>query len=295
MDIKKIDGYSHNGYPTDINTDTKHIFIQIKYGWAITRTLPAPFTSLLSCVIKRTSSMFYQVKQPAQPLSFFIRFTFAPERQKTHYTHTKSSLCNQHPLCRVTVLVNDVRRRPRQRRSSPSLPSSSRPPSEILFFYLFSHCICSFLSVKPSLSPVSAIWACSVSLIFFEPFPLFSILVHSFSPLMNSCLQERKYHALVSHPFGWWFQFWIHFGRWWKFIIYFGRDDFVWLQRVLRIKLKFEPEVWKIIEWRGAICLIVILNNCLRTLNDFGICFNDHFDSCLDLNSLKFGTSCYFS
>ena len=139
--------------------------------------------------------------------------------------------------------------------------------------------LCSFLSVKSSLSPVSAIWACSlVSLIFFEPFPLFYILVHSFPPLMNSCLQERKYLALVSHPFGWWFQFWIHFGRWWKFefIIYFGRDDFVWLQRVLRIKLKFDRKFEKL-------------------LNDLIICFNDHFDSCFDLNSLKFGTSCYFN
>ena len=144
-----------------------------------------------------------------------------------------------------------------QQRCQRELPESAADRS----FSYDGNVLCSFLSVKPSLSPVSAIWACSlVSLIFFEPFPLFSILVHSLSPLMNSCLQERKYLALVSHPFGWWFQFLIHFGRRWKFefIIYSGIDDFVWLQRVLRIKLKFEPEVWKIIEWRGAICLIVI-------------------------------------
>ena len=47
-DMKKIDGYPHNRYPTDMSTDTGWIFIQrVGYGGATTRTLPAPLTSLL--------------------------------------------------------------------------------------------------------------------------------------------------------------------------------------------------------------------------------------------------------
>ena len=46
--MKKIDGYPHNGYPTDMGTGTGRIFIQrIGYGGATTRTLPAPLTSLV--------------------------------------------------------------------------------------------------------------------------------------------------------------------------------------------------------------------------------------------------------
>jgi len=45
--MKKIEGYPHNGYPTDIGTGTGQIFIQqVGYGGATTRTLPAPLTSL---------------------------------------------------------------------------------------------------------------------------------------------------------------------------------------------------------------------------------------------------------
>jgi len=47
VDMKKIDGYPHNGYPTDMDTGTRQIFIQqIGYEGATTRTLPAPLTSL---------------------------------------------------------------------------------------------------------------------------------------------------------------------------------------------------------------------------------------------------------
>jgi len=46
-DMKKLDGYPHNGYPTDMGTGTRQIFIQrVGYGRAITRTLYAPLTSL---------------------------------------------------------------------------------------------------------------------------------------------------------------------------------------------------------------------------------------------------------
>jgi len=45
--MKKIDGYPHNGYPTDMGTGTGQIFIQwVGYVGATTRTLPAPLTSL---------------------------------------------------------------------------------------------------------------------------------------------------------------------------------------------------------------------------------------------------------
>jgi len=45
---KKIDGYPHNGYPTDMDMGTWQIFIQrVGYGGATTRTLPAPLTSLV--------------------------------------------------------------------------------------------------------------------------------------------------------------------------------------------------------------------------------------------------------
>jgi len=46
-----MDGYPHNGYLTDMDTDTdtRQIFIQrIGYGGATTRTLPVPLTSLIS-------------------------------------------------------------------------------------------------------------------------------------------------------------------------------------------------------------------------------------------------------
>jgi len=46
-DMKKIYGYSHNGYPTDMGMGTGQIFIQwVRYKRATTRTLPAPLTSL---------------------------------------------------------------------------------------------------------------------------------------------------------------------------------------------------------------------------------------------------------
>jgi len=39
--MKKIGGYQHNGYPTDMGTGTRQIFIKwIGYGGATTRTLP---------------------------------------------------------------------------------------------------------------------------------------------------------------------------------------------------------------------------------------------------------------
>ena len=45
--MKKIDGYPHNGYPTDMGMGMGQIFIQrVGYGGATTRTLPAPLTSL---------------------------------------------------------------------------------------------------------------------------------------------------------------------------------------------------------------------------------------------------------
>jgi len=51
MDMKKIDGYPRNGYPTDMNMG--RIFIQrVGYGGTTTRTLPAPLTSLLG-MLKR--------------------------------------------------------------------------------------------------------------------------------------------------------------------------------------------------------------------------------------------------
>jgi len=45
--MKKIDGYPHNGFPTDMGMGTRQIFIQrVGYGGATTRTLPARLTSL---------------------------------------------------------------------------------------------------------------------------------------------------------------------------------------------------------------------------------------------------------
>ena len=47
-DMKKIDEYPHNGYPTDMSTGTWQIFIQrVRYRETTTRTLPALLTSLL--------------------------------------------------------------------------------------------------------------------------------------------------------------------------------------------------------------------------------------------------------
>ena len=51
-DMKKIDGYLHNGYPTDMDTGTKRIFIQrVGCGGATTRTLLVRLTSLLICKV----------------------------------------------------------------------------------------------------------------------------------------------------------------------------------------------------------------------------------------------------
>jgi len=45
--MKKIDGYPHNEYPTDMGMGTGRIFIQrIGYEGATTHTLSAPLTSL---------------------------------------------------------------------------------------------------------------------------------------------------------------------------------------------------------------------------------------------------------
>jgi len=54
--MKKMDGYPHNRYLTDMNTGTGWKFIQrVGYGGATTRTLPAPLTSLiLSLYIRST-------------------------------------------------------------------------------------------------------------------------------------------------------------------------------------------------------------------------------------------------
>ena len=49
MDVKKLCGYSHNGYPIYMSTGTgtRQIFIQrVGYGGATNRTLAAPLTSL---------------------------------------------------------------------------------------------------------------------------------------------------------------------------------------------------------------------------------------------------------
>jgi len=50
--MKKIGGYPHNGYPTDMSTCTGQIFIQrVGYEGATIRTIPAPLKSLLvTCV-----------------------------------------------------------------------------------------------------------------------------------------------------------------------------------------------------------------------------------------------------
>jgi len=46
--MKKIGGYPHNEYPTDMDMGMEQIFIQrVGYGVATTRTLPAPLTSLV--------------------------------------------------------------------------------------------------------------------------------------------------------------------------------------------------------------------------------------------------------
>ena len=51
-DMKKIDGYLHNGYPTNMDTGTWRIFIQrVGYGEATTRSLPAPLTSLAGSIL----------------------------------------------------------------------------------------------------------------------------------------------------------------------------------------------------------------------------------------------------
>jgi len=48
VDIKKLCGYPHNGYLTDMGTGTGQIFIQwVGYEGATTYTLPAPLTSLV--------------------------------------------------------------------------------------------------------------------------------------------------------------------------------------------------------------------------------------------------------
>jgi len=46
VDIKKLCGYSHNGYPTDMGTSTGRIFIQrVGYGGATTPTRPVEIPS----------------------------------------------------------------------------------------------------------------------------------------------------------------------------------------------------------------------------------------------------------
>jgi len=46
--MKKIGGYPHNRYPTDMGTGTRRIFIRwIGYGGATTHILPVPLTSLV--------------------------------------------------------------------------------------------------------------------------------------------------------------------------------------------------------------------------------------------------------
>jgi len=58
-DMKKIGGYPHNGYSTDMGTGTWHIFIQrVGYGGVTTRTLPAPLTSLILGDVE-LSKMYY--------------------------------------------------------------------------------------------------------------------------------------------------------------------------------------------------------------------------------------------
>jgi len=54
VDMKKIGGYPHNGYPTDMDTGTEQIFIHwIRYRGTTTRTLPALLTSLLGTFLLR--------------------------------------------------------------------------------------------------------------------------------------------------------------------------------------------------------------------------------------------------
>jgi len=55
--MKKIDGYPHNGYPTDMGTGTAQIFIQrVGYGGATTRTLPALLTSLIGTLASQKAA-----------------------------------------------------------------------------------------------------------------------------------------------------------------------------------------------------------------------------------------------
>jgi len=50
--MRKIGGYPHNGYPTDMGTGTGQIFIQqVGYGGATTRTLPAPLTFIFPGIL----------------------------------------------------------------------------------------------------------------------------------------------------------------------------------------------------------------------------------------------------
>jgi len=47
VDIKKLCWYPHNGYPIDMDTGTRHIFIQrVGYKGCTTCNLPAPLISL---------------------------------------------------------------------------------------------------------------------------------------------------------------------------------------------------------------------------------------------------------
>jgi len=49
VNMKKIGGYAHNGYPTDMGTG--QIFIQlVGYGRATTRILPVLLTSLSTTI-----------------------------------------------------------------------------------------------------------------------------------------------------------------------------------------------------------------------------------------------------
>ena len=56
--MKKIGRYPHNGYPTNMNTNTERIFIQqVGYEEATTRILTVPLTSLVMTKILSSSTL----------------------------------------------------------------------------------------------------------------------------------------------------------------------------------------------------------------------------------------------
>jgi len=84
-DMKKIGGYPHNGYLTDMDIGTGRIFIQrVGYEGATTRTLPAPLTSLLRSfllsllktllVATFLTSFIMGILKPHLCLVLFLRF-----------------------------------------------------------------------------------------------------------------------------------------------------------------------------------------------------------------------------